>query len=309
MSDFHSIFRLNTSARARALGRRFAVSPLVVIILTITLLLSSARARADLNIPSPPTAAQYVPDALKNISVSEHFNGQLPLDVPFIDDHNQRVTLRKYFDGSKPVILQLGYYKCPMLCDLISQGATKSLKDLREFTAGKDFDIVFLSIDPHEDAMLAQKKKQTYLTEYARPGSENGWHFLTGGQDQIAQIAKAVGFEYKWVASAQQFSHPAAIMLCTPDGKLSRYLYGVQFPEENLRLGLVEASQGKIGSTTDHFLLTCFVYDGKQGKYAVSAMRLMRLGGILTMVVMAVVMVRLFRRDARRNAGNVPSEE
>jgi protein SCO1/2 len=275
----------------------------------LVLLACSPAARADLNIAPPPSAAQYVPDALKNISVTEHLKGALPLDAGFVDDHNQRVTLRQYFNGTKPVILQLGYYKCPMLCDLISQGATKSLKDLKELTAGKDFDIIFISVDPNEDPSLAQKKKASYVAEYDRPGSQDGWHFLTGGQTQIDQVAKAVGFEYKWVAAAKQFSHPAAIMLCTPDGKLSRYLYGVQFPEENLRLGLVEASQGKIGSTTDHFLLTCFVYDGKQGKYAVSAMRLMRFAGVLTMIVMAVVLVRLFRRDAQRRAGSLPSEE
>lgn len=265
-------------------------------------------ARADLNIAPPPPSAQYVPEALKGITVNEHLNSPLPLDAAFVDDHNQRVMLRQYFNGTRPVILQLGYYKCPMLCDLISQGATKSLKDLKELTAGKDFEIVFISVDPNEDPSLAQKKKATYLTEYDRAGSQDGWHFLTGGQTQIDKVARAVGFEYKWVAAAKQFSHPAAIMLCTPDGKLSRYLYGVQFPEETLRLGLVEASQGKIGSTTDHWRLTCFVYDGKQGKYAVSAMRLMRFGGVLTMIVMAVVMVRLFRRDAQRRASLPPEE-
>ncbi len=297
-------FRSNFNERPARKAGHLPVRSLTALLFCIAW---TACAQSDLNFSPPSPNTQYVPDALKNITVNEHLNAPLPLDAAFLDDRNQRVTLRQYFNGTKPVILQMGYYKCPMLCDLISQGATKSLKDLKELTAGKDFEIVFISVDPNEDPSLAQKKKATYLAEYDR-GSPDGWHFLTGGQTQIDQVARAVGFEYKWVASAKQFSHPAAIMLCTPDGKLSRYLYGVQFPEETLRLGLVEASQGKIGTTTDHFLLTCFVYDGKQGKYAMSAMRLMRFGGVLTMIVMAVVMVRLFRRDAQRRASLPPEE-
>jgi protein SCO1/2 len=247
-----------------------------------------------------PARMEPAPQELTNISLDEHLNAQLPLDLPFIDEANQTVTLGKYFSGNKPVVLQLGYYGCPMLCDLVSRGVTQSLKGV-ELTAGNDFEVVFISIDPHEDWTLAAGKKRSYVQEYGRAGSAGGWHFLTGKQAQIDQVAKAIGFNYKWVASAGQFSHPAGIMICTPEGKLSRYLYGVRFNEKTLRLSLVEASQGKIGSTTDHFLLTCFQYDGKQGKYAFAAMSLMRLGGAVTLIVLAFVLIRLFRREARRN--------
>jgi protein SCO1/2 len=212
------------------------------------------------------------------------------------------VKLGDYFKGQKqPVILQLGYYGCPMLCDLISQGATQSLKEL-SLNAGADYHVVFISIDPKEDWTLAQKKKRSYVTEYGRPGAAGGWHFLTGRQDDIKRVCQAVGFNYKWVPSAGQFSHPAGLIICTPEGKISRYLYGVRFEEKTLRLSLVEASEGKIGTTTDHFLLTCFQYDGKQGKYALAAMGLMRIGGAVTVVVLFCVLVWLFRREARRKA-------
>jgi protein SCO1/2 len=249
--------------------------------------------------PEPPPRTAATPDELKNVTLDEHLNGPLPLDAKFVDDTNQPVQLRKYFTGKKPVVLQLGYYGCPMLCDLVSRGATTSLKEL-PLTAGKDFELVFISIDPNESWQLAQGKKRSWLREYDRPGTAAGWHFLTGKADDIEAVAKAVGFNYKWVPSVGQFSHPAGLILCTPEGKISRYLYGVRFEQQTLRLSLVEASEGKVGTTTDRFLLTCFQYDGHQGKYAFAAMALMRLGGIVTVIVLAVVVITLFRREARR---------
>ena len=258
---------------------------------------------AGMSTPEPPRTPRMeaAPEELKNITVDEHLNTQLPLDLTFTDERNQTVQLGQYFSGNKPVVLQLGYYGCPMLCDLVSRGLTKSLKTV-ELNAGSDFEVVFISIDPHEDWTLAQGKKRSYVTEYDRPGSAGGWHFLTGREPQIKQVAKAVGFNYKWVASASQFSHPAGLILCSPEGKISRYLYGVKFDEKTLRLSLVEASEGKVGSTGDRFLLTCFQYDGHQGRYAFVAMSLMRWGAALTLIVLTIVMIWLFRRDARRRA-------
>jgi len=258
-------------------------------------------ASAGLVTPEPPAAspADAVPDELKGITIDEHLNAQLPLDLTFTDERNRPVQLREFFTGKKPVILQLGYYSCPMLCGLISRGLVDSLKPV-QYTAGTDYELVFISIDPNEDWQLAQGKKRSFLKEYNRPGADVGWHFLTGQAPAIEKVAKAVGFNYKWVPSAGQFSHPAAVAICTPDGKLSRYLYGVRFDEQTLRLSLVEASKGQIGTTVDHFLLTCFQYDGKQGKYAMTAMTIMRLGGGLTVVVLGGVLFTLFRRDARR---------
>jgi protein SCO1/2 len=258
-------------------------------------------ATAGMVTPEPPRTPRMepAPDELKNITVDEHLNTQLPLDLTFTDERNQVVKLGQYFTGTKPVVLQLGYYGCPMLCDLVSRGLTKSLKGV-ELNAGSDFEVVFISIDPNESWQLAQGKKRSYLKEYARPGTDGGWHFLTGKADQIEQVAKAFGFNYKWVASAGQFSHPAAIAVCTPAGKISRYLYGVQFDEKTLRLSLVEASEGKIGTTIDHFVLTCFQFDGKQGRYAMTAMAAMRIGGGLTAIVLGTTLFLLFRVESRR---------
>ena len=258
-------------------------------------------ATAGMVTPEPPRTPRMepAPDELKNITVDERLNTQLPLDLSFTDEFNQPVQFRQYFSGKKPVVIQLGYYGCPMLCDLVSRGLTQSVKPL-ELSAGSDFEIVFISIDPNETAQLAQAKKRAFLREYDRPGTDAGWHFLTGKAPQIEQIAKAVGFNYKWVPSAGQFSHPAAIVIATPDGKLSRYLYGVKFEEKTLRLSLVEASEGKVGSTVDRFMLTCFQFDGKQGRYAMTALTLMRMGGVLTMVILGGALFMLFRRDASR---------
>jgi len=280
-------------------SNRYNFARTVVCLLAV--LLFAHAAGAQLTGPPDKPRMEVAPDELKNISLDEHLNGQLPLDASFVDDTHNPVKLGDYFKGKKPVVLQLGYYGCPMLCDLISQGATQSLKRLK-LNAGADYDVVFISIDPKEDWTLAQGKKRSYVDEYGRAGSAGGWHFLTGREADIKRVAQAVGFNYKWVASAGQFSHPAGLIICTPEGKISRYLYGVRFEEKTLRLSLVEASEGKIGTTTDHFLLTCFQYDGRQGKYALAAMGLMRIGGAVTLVVLICVLVWLFRREARRKA-------
>jgi len=263
-------------------------------------------ATAGMVTPEPPGTPRMepAPEELKGITIDEHLNAQLPLDLTFTDERNRPVRLGEFFGGKRPVILQLGYYSCPMLCGLVSRGLVDSLKPV-QYTAGQDYELVFISIDPNEDWQLAQGKKRSFLKEYNRPGADAGWHFLTGKADAIEKIAKAVGFNYKWVPSVGQFSHPAAVAICTPDGKVSRYLYGVRFDEQTLRLSLVEASKGNIGTTVDHFLLTCFQYDGKQGKYAMTAMTIMRMGGALTMVILFGVLFTLFRRDAhRRRAGD-----
>jgi protein SCO1/2 len=259
---------------------------------------------ASANTPATYPAAraprmEAAPDELKGITIDERLNQPLPLDVPFVDEMNRQVTLRQYFGAGRPVVLQLGYYGCPMLCDLISKGLIDSMK-MVELEPGRDYELIFVSIDPNERWDLAQKKKRSYVQAYGRGGAESGWHFLTGQDGAIRQLAAAVGFQYKWVASVGQYSHPAAIFVCTPDGKLSRYLYGVRFDPQTVRLSLVEASAGKIGTTTDRFLLTCFQYDGRQGKYAMAAMTLMRLGGALTAMVLGGFLFVMYRRESRR---------
>jgi protein SCO1/2 len=236
----------------------------------------------------------------KDITVDEHAGARLPLDLTFVDDNGQTVRLGDYFKGNKPVVLQLGYYGCPMLCNVISQGIVESLKDVKLET-GSDYDVLFVSIDPSETPKLAAEKKQSMLAAFGREGG-SGWHLLTGKEPQIRQLAQTVGFTYRWIDSAGQYAHPAVIMVCMPDGKVSRYLYGVRFNPQTLRLSLVEASDGKVGSAVDKLYLTCFQYDGRQGKYALAAIGIMRGGGVLTMVVVAIVLFRMFRKEARQRA-------
>jgi protein SCO1/2 len=271
-------------------------------LVALALLAPAARAQQPKNLTGPNGEGSHMepaPDELKNITVDEHLGQTVPLDALFVDDTNQKVTLAKYFTGKKPVIVQLGYYGCPMLCDLVSKGLVKSMKDV-ELTAGVDYEVIFISIDPNENWMLAQSKKRAYAAEYGR--GDAGFHFLTGRQADITRVAKAIGVNYKWVPSSAQFSHPAVIALASPDGKLTRYLYGVQFPKQTLRLSLVESSEGKIGTSTDRFLLTCFQYDGTHGKYAMTAMTMMRVGGAVSAITLAAILITLFRREAKRNA-------
>jgi protein SCO1/2 len=244
-------------------------------------------------------------EVTKDVVVTEHVGAQLPLDLTFTDEAGQQVPLRHYFTGNKPVILQLGYYGCPMLCGLMSQGMVEAVKNV-SFKAGTDYELVFVSIDPKETPELANLKKQSFVSAYDR-GDAAGWHFLTGKQDNIAALAKADGFAYKWVATMGRFAHPASFTICMPDGRISRYIYGVRFEPLTVRESLVEASQGKIGTVLDQAYLTCYAYDGKQGKYAMAAVGLMRAGGVLIMIIVATALVRIFRREAKLRAeGKLP---
>lgn len=235
----------------------------------------------------------------KDVTVTEHTGAKLPLDLTFVDESGKTVTLGQYFQGKRPVVLQLGYYDCPMLCSYISQGLAASVKSI-SFTAGKDYELVFVSIDPKETPELAAQKKAAFLQDYGRDAAD-GWHFLTGRQEQIQALAKADGFNYKWVESAGQYAHPAALTLCMPDGRISRYLYGVRFDPTTLRESLVEASNGQIGNTLDQVFLTCFRYDGHQGKYAWAAIGLMRIGGVLIMIIVGTVLTRMFLKERKQH--------
>jgi protein SCO1 len=236
---------------------------------------------------------------IKDVTVTEHTGAKLPLDLSFVDESGKPVTLGQYFQGKRPVVLQMGYYDCPMLCSYISQGLAASVKSI-SFTAGKDYELVFVSIDPKETPELAAQKKASFLKDYGRDAAD-GWHFLTGKQEQIQALAKADGFNYKWVESAGQFAHPACLTLCMPDGRISRYLYGVRFDPTTLRESLVEASNGQIGTTLDQVFLTCFQYDGHQGKYAWAAVGLMRIGGVLIMIIVGTVLIRMFLKERKQH--------
>ena len=250
--------------------------------------------------------ADVRPPALREVGIDQRLGESLPLDAPFRDDHGQSVTLGDFF-GRKPVVLVMTYFECPMLCTLVLNGLTKTLKTMN-FEPGKEFDVVVVSFDPRDTPELAAKKKATYVAEYGRVVTADGWHFLTGDQAAIARVATAVGFRYKWVPEEKQFAHAAAIMVATPEGRMSRYFYGVDYAGRDLRLGLIEAADHKIGSAVDVLLLFCYRYDPATGKYGAIVLNMVRIGGVATVLVIGAFMAVMFRREAvaaRRRQGSV----
>ncbi len=242
-------------------------------------------------------AADVRPPALRDVGVDQRLGESVPLDAPFRDETGKAVTLGDYFGGTKPVVLVMTYFECPMLCTLVLNGLTKTLKTM-SFEPGKEFDVVAVSFDPRDTPELAAKKKATYVGEYGRAATADGWHFLTGDEAAIARVASAVGFRYKWVPEEKQFAHAAAIMVATPEGKLARYFYGVDYAGRDLRLGLVEAADHEIGSAVDALLLFCYAYDPATGKYGAIALNMVRVGGVATVLAIGAFMGVMFRREA-----------
>lgn len=246
--------------------------------------------------------AQVVRDSvpqLMKIDVDEHLGDYVPFDLTFTDDEGHEVRLGDYFNQGQPVLMFLGYYECPMLCNLVMNGVVKGIKGLK-WQPGKDYKIVSVSINPSETSQLAAAKKKTYLESLQMPSASDGWSFLVGEESQSRQLADAVGFKYYWDEKTQQYAHPAVIYLLGPDGKITRYLYGIQFDEKDLRLGLLEASEGRIGNTIDKLILYCYHYDPDSAGYVIFAGNVMRLGGFVTLVVMVVFLSWLWRRERRR---------
>lgn len=235
------------------------------------------------------------PQLLKDVAIDQKLNEAIPLDLTFHDEHGQTVQLRRYF-GQKPVILTLVYYNCPMLCTQVLNGLEQSLKNL-SLDMGRQFNVVTVSIDPTDRPVLASAKQELYTGLYGRPGAAQGWHFLTGDEPQIKQLANAVGFRYAYDPQSKQYAHVSAIMVLTPSGKISRYFYGIQYPERDLRLGLVEASEGKIGTPVDQILLFCYHYDPITGKYGLLISRVIQLAAFVTILFMGIFIFVLFRSD------------
>jgi len=234
------------------------------------------------------------------MQVVEKLNTRIPLDLEFVDQDGRRMRLRDYFDGRRPVLLTLNYFRCPMLCGLILNGLLDGLQQL-DWTAGQNFRVLTVSFDPLETHDLAALKRQNYLAAYGRPAAAAGWDFLTGPPQAIQALLDATGFPVRWNDRRKEFIHPACVFVLTPDGRLSRYLYGVYFAPQTLRLSLVEASEGKIGTTVDHILLFCFHYDAAGRRYALAAMNLVRAGGLLTLLVLGGFLTLLWRRERRRS--------
>jgi len=249
-----------------------------------------------------PAAAQQtapVPSDLRDVGITQNLDAQLPLDLRLTDENGETVELGRYFKEGRPVLLTLGYYRCPMLCDLVLNGLIAGLQEI-DWVPGREFDIVTVSIDPLETPQLARLKKQGYMADYARAGAARGWHFMTASEEVIEEIADTVGFQYEYVESRQEFAHAAAIFVITPDGRVSRYLFGVVFDPRTLRLSLVEAAEGGIGSVIDQFLLYCYAYDAEAGQYTPVAWRIMRLGGVATVLLLGMSLVTFWIRETRR---------
>ena len=258
---------------------------------------------------STPGRMEAAPDELRNIGIDEHLDARLPLDATFLDEHGQEVRLGDYFAGDKPVVLALVYYRCPMLCNLILDGLTGSMKEL-DWTAGEEFDVVAVSFDPTEKPKIAQIKKQAYLKQYGRPEAEGGMHFLsTDSQETIDRLTGTVGFRYNFVEDRNEYAHTAALFLITPDGRISRYLYGIVYDPRTLRLALVEAGEGKIGTVVDRVLLYCFHYDADEGKYSLVARQVMKLGGGVMVVVLGLTLLAFWRREADRARDGRPGQK
>ncbi|MGA9884407.1 MAG: SCO family protein [Candidatus Acidiferrales bacterium] len=235
------------------------------------------------------------PDLLKQVRFDQELNHSIPLNLTFTDEHGQTVELGQYF-GSKPVILALVYYTCPMLCTQVLNGLDRTLENIPP-SIGKDFNVVTVSIDPSDTPVLADAKQALYTGMYNRPGAAQGWNFLVGQAPQIKQLADAVGFHYAYDPDSKQFAHAAGIMVLTPEGKLSSYFYGVQYRERDLRLALDQASQGKIGSATDRILLYCYHYDPHNGKYDLLISRVLKLSAGLTVLIGGIILICLFRGE------------
>lgn len=245
--------------------------------------------------PESGPVSTGLPKALKNVGIDQRLNEQIPLDAVFKDEQGHEVRLSQFFKG-KPVVLSLVYYTCPMLCNQVMNGELGSFRQI-SFNIGEQFEVVTVSFDPRETPDLAAAKKSTYVKAYNRPGAEASWHFLTGDEANIKRLTEAVGFRYIWDEQTNQFAHASGIMVLTPEGKLARYFYGIDYPPKDLRLGLVEASQNKIGTPVDALLLYCYHYDPVTGKYGAVVMNIMRLAGGVTVVLIVGLLLALRKRS------------
>ncbi len=237
-----------------------------------------------------------LPQQLADVGVREHLGESLPLGTVFTNDRGQQVTLGSLCSGKRPIILSMNYSNCPMLCNLQLSGLVNCLKDL-DWSAGTEFDVVSISIDPLETPTRAKETKDRYITEYDRPKTASGWHFLVGSSKSIAAVTEATGFRYKYVRERKEYAHTAVFMLCTPDGKLSRYLYGIKFDPQTVKLSLFEAGEGKIGTAMEQFLLFCFHYDPSTGRYGPAAVRAMQFGGAITVLLIGSALTFAYRRE------------
>lgn len=244
-------------------------------------------------------AVQTNPPELQGVGVEEHLGGYIPLYLKFTGGDSQTVSLDSYFHKDKPVIIVLAYYTCPMLCTMVLNGLGDGVRDMK-LIPGKDYDILTISIDSSETPLLAEAKKTNYVNYVGRPDIASGWHFFVGKQNAIDSLAKALGFHYYYDEKQKQFAHPAVVFVLSPSGEITRYLYGLEFKSNDLRMALLEAARGKIGTTLDKIVLYCYHYDPDAKGYVLFATRLMRLAGVVTIVILILFLGIFWRRELHR---------
>ena len=248
--------------------------------------------------------AKAKPGLLSQVGIDQHLNQQVPLHLVFNDESGREVHLGELF-GKRPVILAMVYYECPMLCTQVLNGLTGSLKGIN-LNAGKDFDVVAISFDPRDNDKpdLAKNKKLSYLEHYGRPGTDSGWHFLTGSQESIKAVTDAAGFKYEWDDKTQQFAHAAAVMVVTPEGKMSRYFYGIDYAPKDIKFGIMDSAQAKVGNPAEQLLLYCYHYDPASGKYGFAILRVMRLAGVATLLGLGAMAFVFWRKNKNNGSNN-----
>jgi protein SCO1/2 len=274
------------------MNRQNAIRRLSMLPAVVALLLASASAQ----ILGGPDTKHTKPPGLENVGIDQRLNEQVPLDLQFKDEKGNTVQLGKYFREGRPVVINLVYYRCPMLCGEVLNGLAAALKVLK-FTPGQEFEVVTLSIDPREGTDLAAAKKDTYIKKVGRPAAAEGWHFLTGEKEQIDALADAIGWHYQYDSRTDQYAHAAGVVLVTPTGKIAQYYYGVEYSARDMRLGIIEASQNKIGTLADEVTLYCFHYDPRTGRYGAVVTNIMRLAGLTTVAVLGSFLIVMFRRE------------
>ena len=239
------------------------------------------------------------PTPLSHVNIEQKLNSRLPLEAVFKDENGHDVQLGQYFTGKRPVVMTLVYYECPMLCTQVLNGLVRAARVL-PLTAGKDYDVVVISFDARETPKQATEKKAVYLKAYGRPETEQAWHFLTGSLASIKSVTQAVGFYYEWDVHTAMYAHASAIYVGTPDGRLSKYFMGIEYSPKDLRLGLVDASSGKIGTLVDQVLLFCYHFDPQSARYTPFALGLLRVAGAFTALTLGGFVVIMLRRDSRQ---------
>ncbi|HEY4087278.1 MAG TPA: SCO family protein [Bryobacteraceae bacterium] len=241
------------------------------------------------------------PDILKGVDIEQRLNSQLPLDAVFRDENGETVQLAQYF-SKRPVVLALVYYECPMLCTQILNGVVQTAKSMT-LAPGKDYDVVVISFDPKETPAMAMAKKTNYMKKFGRPETAAGWHFLTGATPSIDRVTNAVGFRYKWDPALSAYAHASAVYVLTPEGKLSKYFYGISYSATDMRFGLIEASHDKIGTAVDELLLFCCQFDPHSGKYTLAIVGVLRLAGAATLLMLSGYVAKMLRRDKAKKTG------